>query len=708
MESYIEDKKNLYTSILNFLEESDEPNDDEIRKESFQKLTNVFKNQEIEGDCEEMRQFLEIVKCIGEHHHRDQNFNRRVNELLEHYQDQIKQTLSNLDIFHIFENNKKIVLFLIQKCIITMSDEIYKEIVYKLENNGKRYCHFFIPELENFVGEEKMKYVKNELLKKDPDFFTNYEEKRQKGENDLYVCSLIREDSVVEFITYLNRQNISPSSEISPSIFETNPYLIDNKHTTLIEYSAFFGSIQIFQFLLMSKVELTPSLWLYAIHSKNAELIHLLESNEVPPPKYKSDRNDNEEDEDSNKNYSQCLIESIKCHHNDIADYIDNNFLDQSEKESQRNEEIISNCIKYHNYMYFENGLIICHGFFYLNLYHYDKLFELLLKKKEKLIENKIKQYPDIRKVCEENDYEVIYYYLLQKQAIPAFIFNYEKIKQIAIPSSITSIGKSAFLNCSLLTQISIPSSITSIRRSTFSGCSSLTQIIIPSSVTSIGESAFEGCLSLALISIPSSVTSIRRSTFYGCSSLTQIMIPSSVISIEKYAFYGCSSLTQITIPSSVTSVGESAFSRCSSLDKFTIIPCQKKQIEYYNNQFLLSKSNPNSGIYDTLLWVKSTLNTVTIPTFITKIENGSFFNCSSLTQISIPNSVTSIEKFAFFGCSSLTQITIPSSVTSIGYSAFYQCSSLTQITIPSSVASIGKNIFRYLSLPSNVKIIRF
>ena len=86
MESYIEDKKNLYTSILEFLEESDEHNDDESMNESI-------KVHPIEGDIEEMRQFLEIIKSIGEHHHRDRHFNERMNQLLFHYKDQIKRDM---------------------------------------------------------------------------------------------------------------------------------------------------------------------------------------------------------------------------------------------------------------------------------------------------------------------------------------------------------------------------------------------------------------------------------------------------------------------------------------------------------------------------------------------------------------------------------------------------------------------------------------
>ena len=362
MESYIEDKKNLYISILNFLEEPDNHNDDKASQKSFQELINIITSQKIEEDAEEMRQFLELIKSIGEHHCRDQQFNERMAQLLLHYKTQIKQTLTNLEIFQIFANNKKTVLFLIQNGIITISDEIYMQIVNKIENNGNRYWHFFIPELENFVGEERMKTAKDELLKKDPNFFTNYEEKREAGENDSYICSLIRQDSVEDFISHFNRINISPSSEISPSIFETNPFLIDNKNTTLIEYSAFFGSIQIFRYLKRKTAELKPSLWIYSIHSNNVEMINLLETDEFH----------------TLPDYEQCYIESIKCHHNDIADYIEN-FLPDS--QYIKKDEIISNSIKYHNYLHFIIRSIIGHGFFYLHFYHYKKLFDLLLKK---------------------------------------------------------------------------------------------------------------------------------------------------------------------------------------------------------------------------------------------------------------------------------------------------------------------------------------
>ena len=61
-----------------------------------------------------------------------------------------------------------------------------------------------------------------------------------------------------------------------------NSFILNRKSTSLIEYAAFYGSIQIFQFLKINNVRLEQSLWL-VIHSVNAELIHLLDYENVLP-----------------------------------------------------------------------------------------------------------------------------------------------------------------------------------------------------------------------------------------------------------------------------------------------------------------------------------------------------------------------------------------------------------------------------------------
>ena len=210
--------------------------------------------------------------------------------------------------------------------------------------------------------------------------------------------------------------------------------------------------------------------------------------------------------------------------------------------------------------------------------------------------------------------------------------FRNQSVESYVIPSSVTSIGNSAFSCCSSLSKVVIPTSVTSIGHNVFQGCSSLSEIVIPDSVTSIGNSAFSGCSSLSKIVIPTSVTSIGDWTFSGCSSLSDVVIPSSVTSIGGWAFKDCGSLSTIVIPSSVTSIGDSAFYGCDSLSE------------------------------------------IVIPSSVTSIGDSAFSSCRSLSKIVIPSSVTSIGGLAFKDCGSLSTFVIPSSVTSIGHSAFYGC----------------------------------
>ena len=83
---------------------------------------------------------------------------------------------------------------------------------------------------------------------------------------------------------------------------------------------------------------------------------------------------------------------------------------------------------------------------------------------------------------------------LFNKDKSRIISFRNQNIKSYVIPSSVTSIGDSAFWGCRSLSEIVIPSSVTSIGDGAFLGCRSLSEIVIPFSVTSIGRGAFCGC----------------------------------------------------------------------------------------------------------------------------------------------------------------------------------------------------------------------
>ena len=281
---------------------------------------------------------------------------------------------------------------------------------------------------------------------------------------------------------------------------------------------------------------------------------------------------------------------------------------------------------------------------------------------------------------------------------------NKEYVKTVEISDGVTSIGETAFYNCSKLTSVTIPNSVTSIGEYAFRGCSGLTSVTIPNSVTSIGRYAFRDCSSLTSVTIPNSVTSIGSSTFSGCSGLTTVTIPNSVTSIEDYAFSGCSGLTSVTIPNSVTSIGSGAFSGCSGLTSVTIpnsvtsigsgafrdcsgltsisVESGNEKYDSRNNCNAIKETASNTLI--------AGCKNTTIPNSVTSIGDYAFSGCSGLTSVTIPNSVTSIGEYAFRGCSGLTSVTIPNSVTSIGSWAFDGCSKLTSVTIGKSVTRIG------------------
>ena len=260
-------------------------------------------------------------------------------------------------------------------------------------------------------------------------------------------------------------------------------------------------------------------------------------------------------------------------------------------------------------------------------------------------------------------------------------------LTSVTIPGSVTSIGVQAFCNCRSLTSVTIPDSVTSIGAGAFERCESLTSVAIPDSVTSIGKCAFQDCISLTSVTIPNSVTSIGDAAFRDCKSLTSVTIPTSVTSIGERAFYNCTSLTSVTIPNSVTSIGDGAFASCTSL---TGIWVTKGNSHYSSNAsgVLFSKDKT------TLVQCPGTLAACTIPHSVTSIAGYAFAGCASLTSVTIPDGVTSIGQHAFNGCRSLTSVTIPDSVTSIGWSAFNGCTSLTSVTIPDGVTSVGEYSF--------------
>ena len=118
-------------------------------------------------------------------------------------------------------------------------------------------------------------------------------------------------------------------------------------------------------------------------------------------------------------------------------------------------------------------------------------------------------------------------------------------------------------------------SGISGLIQYAFNGCSALAEIALPSSLTSIGNGAFNGCSSLAEITLPASLASINNYAFQNCSLLTRVinLENTKVTSIGAYAFNGCSSLTKLNIPEDIRNllIGDLAFNNCTSLSVINV-----------------------------------------------------------------------------------------------------------------------------------------
>ncbi|MBQ5995559.1 MAG: leucine-rich repeat protein [Clostridia bacterium] len=238
--------------------------------------------------------------------------------------------------------------------------------------------------------------------------------------------------------------------------------------------------------------------------------------------------------------------------------------------------------------------------------------------------------------------------YTIEEIGSGAFLYN-NKITGIIIPDSVNYIGPFAFEG-SGLKSITIPSTVKSIGYSAFANCVSLTSVSIPVGLKRISDGMFAYCSALKSIIIPNGAEQICGQAFEGCVSLKSVSLPETLQVINGTAFNGCSSLVSITIPSSVKTIEKGAFKQCSSLKNVTV---------YYNPQSSFAQD------------FAEIVTNVIIPEGTREIEDMAFYRYIFLKNITIPTSVTRIGDRAFEYCVRLKGIYIPESVTEIGDYAY-------------------------------------
>ncbi len=258
---------------------------------------------------------------------------------------------------------------------------------------------------------------------------------------------------------------------------------------------------------------------------------------------------------------------------------------------------------------------------------------------------------------------------------VPANLFAKSGVRQVQVPSTVTSIGQYAFQNCANLSSINFPNGLATLGTYAFQNCTSLTAVSFPTALTAIPNYAFDGCTSLAQATGMDEVTSVGQYAFQK-TALTQVALP-KVKTISGYAFNGCGQLTTATYPAEAT-VATTAFNGC---------PLE-------------------SAVEPGLLVIEEGT---------TEIPASAYSGRTDFTEVYVPDGVEVIGKSAFYGCSEMRKISLPASLKSIDQSAFNSASALVEVEFREAPEgqeapglTIGDRVFcnnslKELVLPNNV-----
>ena len=308
--------------------------------------------------------------------------------------------------------------------------------------------------------------------------------------------------------------------------------------------------------------------------------------------------------------------------------------------------------------------------------------------------------------------------------AIDSFAFaNCRGLTSITLPSSIVSVGKSAFngtydmartyylgsidqwcnisfvtgqsnpvyltgnlyINNALVTSPVISEGVREIRPFCFAGMRSLTSISFPGSLTSIGKYAFCYCENLSSLSLPSAVITIGKAAFYHCDGLRDVALSDSLEYIDDNAFRNCG-LEIISIPSKVKYIGENTFINNENLVSV-----------YFNADscLVMGKKREDGNIYCAFGSGCTNLETITIGSNVKVIPDYAFAFCRYVSKVIIPDGVKRIGHASFQTCSSLSDITIGKGIHAIPDSAFGWCLGVQKIVLRTEIPpTVGINTF--------------
>lgn len=214
------------------------------------------------------------------------------------------------------------------------------------------------------------------------------------------------------------------------------------------------------------------------------------------------------------------------------------------------------------------------------------------------------------------------------------------------VDESVTALGTQAFSKATGLTKLVLPDTLTSIGNSAFVNCS-FPELVIPASVTTFGENSFSSA-SISTVIINSSGETFNSK--FGGSYIENLIFNGSYKTISDLV--GCFQLKYVCLPKNLETMPT-----CSGTDTMETIVVNSK-----------IKSFGSSG---TLSSCKALKTLDLSGTEITEMPPSAFSGCSALTEVKLPSTLQSIGGGAFYDCAALEDLVVPDSVTTITTDAF-------------------------------------
>ena len=297
--------------------------------------------------------------------------------------------------------------------------------------------------------------------------------------------------------------------------------------------------------------------------------------------------------------------------------------------------------------------------------------------------------------------------------------------KEVIIPNTVKTIGRSAFERNSTMERVVISDSVETIEPYAFWGCTALENVSLGDGLYEVGDFTFSDCPYLSTVLLSDSIRRIGIMSFADCPSLLNISISMYVNDIHETAFDGNKNLTIQAEEGSYGAEYAKEFARKQQLMGDVEIPVKPVEetpapttapapVDETTGNVLGSSSivgnlafvfmdntKPNLGEGEFAPVERENPSDVksqsdgTIVISGGVLEQWSLYGNEDITEVVLPSGTTLLSQFSF-ARSSVSKVVLPEGLTRIEYAAFYHCDNLREVNIPSTVSYIGEKAFTH------------